>query len=1099
MIDNMKNYFEKVVRLSVLLFVCLTVGSIYANDWPEYMHDKGRSGIADQNITFPLYPEWRYTALQSPKPAWPEPAKTDYWHREADLLPRVIFDRAFHTITVNNNIYFGSSADDRIYCLNAETGQEKWSFFTGAPVRLSPAFFDGKIYTGSDDGYVYCLNADNGKLVWKFNGAEKSRHLPGNERIISIMPVRTGVLLDAGIAYFCAGLFPTEGVVLYALNADDGSLVWKQNIEVSPQGYLLASEDELYVPTGRTAPVVFEKKTGKWIGAFKGNGGTYATLDDQTLIYGGGDLGDLEIREPNSKDQSSSFKGQQIIATKDVLFLRTQSKISAIDRKNYNESYNKWKKLNRKHSDHAANLWDLREQRKIVTPDKIKDIDRKIDDTIDKIVAIDKEIKAVENTGILWERFFENTCSMILAGDYLVAGMQNNITVLDQRNGNDVWTGEVNGMPYSLNAAEGKLIISTDNGHIYSFSNENQKANIVKNSSQKPFGRNRTISNAAKHILDETKIQKGYCLILDGTSGQLGYELINNSDLNVLYLCKDDQQVENIRNNIIKSGLYGRRLHAIKASLEELPFSDYTINIVTNEAALEDGVLLTSCDEIFRVLRPFGGAAMVGVPKKQKGNLLKIIQSSVMDNNWVVSQNKKFVWAKMNRGELPGAGEWTHQYADPQNTSCSQDQLEGPMQIQWFGRPGPRDIINRHSRPMSPLFKDGRFYVTGNEVVKAIDPYNGIPLWEIKVPDSRVLGALKDQGHIVVRDDYLYIAVENECRAVAVENGNVEFVLKAPQLVTGEKRKWGYLSSVGNQLFGTGKMENASFTIQARLNCNDFEGDYREMVLGDYLFSMDRSTGDVLWTYKNGVVFHNTITIGDGDIYFVESRNPKAVNDPDGRLRIDTFCDSDTYIIRLNGKTGEKIWEKPFKFPYSQIMYMAFADNTVYVTGSYNSGKFMYYALYAFQSESGDKKWENSYRGGDSRWNNKTDKSNLGGEHGEQWQHPVILADKLILPPYDFDLQTGKRGQYYLNRGGGGCGGLSGSAHYLYARGSNPRMYSIHDGLETGTPLTKVNRPGCWINTIPAGGIVTLPESSSGCTCDYSIQTSFAFIPAKNN
>ena len=115
--------------------------------------------------------------------------------------------------------------------------------------------------------------------------------------------------------------------------------------------------------------------------------------------------------------------------------------------------------------------------------------------------------------------------------------------------------------------------------------------------------------------------------------------------------------------------------------------------------------------------------------------------------------------------------------------------------------------------------------------------------------------------------------------------------------------------------------------------------------------------------------------------------------------------------------------------------------------------------------------------------------------HGEQWQHPVILGDKIILPPYDFDLHTGQKGNYELTRGGHGCGGLSASSNYLFARGRNPRIYEIHNGDEEGTPLTLVNRPGCWINIIPAGGLVSIPESSSGCTCGYPIQTSFVFVP----
>jgi hypothetical protein len=55
-------------------------------------------------------------------------------------------------------------------------------------------------------------------------------------------------------------------------------------------------------------------------------------------------------------------------------------------------------------------------------------------------------------------------------------------------------------------------------------------------------------------------------------------------------------------------------------------------------------------------------------------------------------------------------------------------------------------------------------------------------------------------------------------------------------------------------------------------------------------------------------------------------------------------------------------------------------------------------------------------------------------------------------------------------------------------------MYDLGPGGGP-TRLTDVTRPGCWINIIPAGGLVLIPEASSGCTCGFSIQTSMAFIP----
>jgi outer membrane protein assembly factor BamB len=92
------------------------------------------------------------------------------------------------------------------------------------------------------------------------------------------------------------------------------------------------------------------------------------------------------------------------------------------------------------------------------------------------------------------------------------------------------------------------------------------------------------------------------------------------------------------------------------------------------------------------------------------------------------------------RGDLPGAGEWRQFYADPANTSCSSDSLSGPMALQWFGRPCPRDMVDRHHRTSSPLYGGGRVFFPGNDRIYGLDAYNGTLLWERLFP-ARVASA----------------------------------------------------------------------------------------------------------------------------------------------------------------------------------------------------------------------------------------------------------------------------------------------------------------------------------------------------------------------
>ena len=172
--------FNSLIVFAILMFHL----SAFAQDWPEYMNDNQRSGVTTVNLKSPLHLKWKYQATVAPRPAWPAPAKTDFWHREANLKPRVIYDRAYHVISVGDKVYFGSSANDKIYCIDANTGEELWSYFTGGPVRLAPTVVDGLLYAGSDDGVAYCLNADSGELEWKINTAEGKPFFPGNGRMI---------------------------------------------------------------------------------------------------------------------------------------------------------------------------------------------------------------------------------------------------------------------------------------------------------------------------------------------------------------------------------------------------------------------------------------------------------------------------------------------------------------------------------------------------------------------------------------------------------------------------------------------------------------------------------------------------------------------------------------------------------------------------------------------------------------------------------------------------------------------------------------------------------------------------------------------------
>jgi len=304
-------------------------------DWPTFQGDYRRSGTSVESVTVPLVEMWRYRARHAPAPAWPEPAREDVTNRYRNLRAIVAYDRAYQVVVAGETVYFGSSADDKVYALDAATGKELWSFFTGGPVRLAPTLAEGRVYAGSDDGTVYCLRAASGQLIWKRRVQESPACVPGNGRMISLWPVRSSIVVDGGVAYAAAGLFPDEGVYLAAFGARDGTVQWSRKINVSAQGYMLASKDRLYVPTGRTAPAIFARADGRFLGSLPEGGGA-VLLDAQDVVSGPAVRPPgLTVVDAQSRETAATFNGLRMIVRGTMAYLQSEDKLTALDRVRY--------------------------------------------------------------------------------------------------------------------------------------------------------------------------------------------------------------------------------------------------------------------------------------------------------------------------------------------------------------------------------------------------------------------------------------------------------------------------------------------------------------------------------------------------------------------------------------------------------------------------------------------------------------------------------------------------------------------------------------------------------------------------------------------
>ncbi len=298
---KLNNYF--IVKIfNITVFSAIFASSAYSADWTTWRGNISRTGVSEETITFPLNLTWNYTANQAPSPATiPSYLTAKKGGLGKELTKTFTSDNAYQIIAIGDNLYFSSSTEESVFCLDAKSGKVNWSFTTEGAVRFAPIYSNDKLFFGSDDGFVYCINAITGKKVWSFYTGKTDRRVILSNKIASQWPVRTGLIIKNDVLYVASGIFPASdrGVSLFALNAENGAVKYKKDLLVQAQGHLLIEDDKIIVPTGRTAPIAYDLKTGNLAKASymtrRDEGGGSPLMVDDMLVYGPNEFGFLKI------------------------------------------------------------------------------------------------------------------------------------------------------------------------------------------------------------------------------------------------------------------------------------------------------------------------------------------------------------------------------------------------------------------------------------------------------------------------------------------------------------------------------------------------------------------------------------------------------------------------------------------------------------------------------------------------------------------------------------------------------------------------------------------------------------------------------------
>jgi outer membrane protein assembly factor BamB len=444
-------------------------------------------------------------------------------------------------------------------------------------------------------------------------------------------------------------------------------------------------------------------------------------------------------------------------------------------------------------------------------------------------------------------------------------------------------------------------------------------------------------------------------------------------------------------------------------------------------------------------------------------------------------------WTKIVRGPLPGAGKWTHEYADAANTTCSDDRfVKCPLGLLWYGDPGPFKTTSRHKRATSPLSVNGIFFVASENIVRAYDAYNGLKLWDVNIPNVVRTDVSGESGNLAADENSFYVATGNKCLRLDAETGVIKATYTVPSAVFGKSRRWGHVAVNNNILLGSGAIAT---------NRNS-----------DVLFACDTTSGATRWIRWGENIQHTSISVDGNRVFFADTGVPQAITNQTAVTNIPTLTIKWSSPVRnvtaLDLATGKTLWRKQMDLTgcVGNMLWGALGSMVhndvliffgVYTDGHYwrdfFANQFAQRRIIAVSAQNGEQLWA----------------SNIAYR-----VRPIIIGNTLHAEPWSFDLQTGEQRTrvnpvtgltepWQFARPGHHCGCPAASPNVMAFRSYHIGYYDLLG--DSGTCTFGSVRPGCWINFILANGLLMVPEASSGCQCPFPNMCTVVLAPCEEN
>lgn len=1057
-------YMCVVATVPSLLFGSLSE----AADWPTWRFDAGRSASSPEELPVPLSVKWIRDAGPL-KPAWPED-------------PRLHFDASYEPVVAGELLFYGSSRNDSVSAVDLKTGQLKWRYFAEGPVRFAPLVHKGRAYFGADDGALYCVDADSGLLQWRFLAAPRARKAIGSERVISVWPVRGGPVLVDGWIHFAAGVWPFEGTFLYSLDPDSGTLIKEQRLDavgntnnadtevvhsvetlndLTPQGYLTATDTGLLIPQGRSTVATFDRKTGTF-GSFSYR--THAVTNYHVAATGRWLFHGSVTYDMQSKRQISSSTRTPVLAN-GMMYAAEGSAVVArgLDQVELVEVTDRRGKKSQ--VPRLVTQWS-------VPLEKLRGVSAAEAKALTAQSPLTVDLRA-------GSRLFGHQGGFVFALDLSVGGEP----VVS-------WTSQFESAVSSIIAANGRLIVTTEDGRLHCLSSEKQSQTppkLFREVASDDIQTDPAWSAAVTRLLTEDDPGDAYCVVLGAGSGGLISELVRQSTLRLVVVEPEEKRAATLRREFDRLGLYGSRVTVLTGRPQDVELPPYMAHLVVSETPEKSGLTSDSAAvaELFHFLRPYGGRAWFRMDSRQHDGLAKAVSQTKLKQVEVEHFGDSTVLRRP--GALPGSADWTHEYGDASNTLMSQDSLvKAPLGVLWFGGPAADGSLfyNRHFWGPSMAVIGGRMFLQGQVGMTAVDVYTGRILWQLPLEgEARYLpgrrgndfeGNLAGYNFLAV-EDAVYLVYGKSCLKLDPATGEEinNFKLQSSD------DDWGRVRVVGDKLIAEvfrdidsdkSKLQPERQVLAGSKSCVE-------------ILAVDRHTGSKLWSHSAEASFP-VLTVGTDRVFAFDGAFENFYRDWKRRGVLPKAAEARS-AKAIDLETGQLVWKQPTELIGTWMSYAGGKDVVLMSNKS---------SIVAINGRTGKELWQQKSEGVGFR-----------GHPESLWDRVILWNDRILDqrgPGLAWNLQTGKRvprvhpitGEetpWEFTKSGHHCNYAIASPHLMTFRADTAGFCDIESG---NTSRLKGFRSGCRNSLIPANGVLNAPNMAHGCICGYSLFTSLALV-----